>query len=56
MENEVRRLNSLVEQHEQQMTALTGDHSRRLQEECVRLDTKYIIFNFKSSGYLNLFL
>ena len=40
MESQVRHLNSLVEQHEQQMSALNGDHSRRSQEERARLETK----------------
>ncbi|KZS15176.1 Serologically defined colon cancer antigen [Daphnia magna] len=40
MENEVRRLVSLVDQHEQQMATLNADHSRRLQEERTRWETK----------------
>ncbi|XP_046454834.1 paramyosin-like [Daphnia pulex] len=40
MESEVRRLVSLVEQHEQQMTTLNAEHSRRLQEERTRWESK----------------
>ena len=40
MENEVRRLALLVEQNEQQMAALASDHSRRLQEERVKMEAK----------------
>lgn len=41
MESQVRHLNSLVEQHDQQLSAINGDHSRRLQEERARLETKF---------------
>ena len=40
MENEVRRLVTLVEQHEQQITTVNADHSRRLQEERTRWESK----------------
>ncbi|XP_057378862.1 LOW QUALITY PROTEIN: serologically defined colon cancer antigen 8-like [Daphnia carinata] len=40
MENEVRRLVSLVDQHEQQMATLNAEHSRRLQEERTRWESK----------------
>ena len=40
MENQVRRLSALVEQHEQQVNALNADHTRRLQEEHTRLEAK----------------
>lgn len=40
MESEVRRLLSLVEQNEQQLAALNADHSRKLQEERNRLESK----------------
>jgi hypothetical protein len=43
MESEVRRLVSLVEQHEQQMTTLNADHSRRLQEERTRWESKQVV-------------
>lgn len=46
MENEVRRLVSLVDQHEQKMTTLNSDHSRRLQEERMRWETKQVTLNF----------
>jgi hypothetical protein len=42
VENEVRRLVSLAEQHDQQMTTLNTDHSRRLQEERNRWESKQV--------------
>jgi hypothetical protein len=42
MESEVRRLVSLVEQHEQQMATLNTDSSRRLQEERSRWESKQV--------------
>ncbi len=43
MESEVRRLVSLIEQHEQQLTTLNADHSRRLQEERTRWESKQVV-------------
>lgn len=40
MENEVRRLASLIEQHEKQIDSLNTDHSRRMHDEKTRLETK----------------
>lgn len=40
MESEVGRLASLVEQHEQQMTSLTAEHTRRIHDERARWEIK----------------
>jgi len=40
MESEVHRLASLVEKHEQQMTLLTAEHARRMQDERTRWEVK----------------